>query len=462
MAGLAVDNNGNQYFAGSLYGTFDFGSNIATSAGDADLVVVKLDATTHAATWANPFGDSNGQFARGVAAGHSGQVGVIGHFSGSMVVKTGLTLSNSGDPIDFILGLNSSGAGVWGTSVDTRAGSLASIAGNPARDEFVVCGSTAPCTIDPNDPTTAACTGPMTDLGVVGHQNSDNLEDIVIAKLNATTGAVLWSSQIGGAGTQVCTAVALADDGTVYATGTYNGTLNFGGATTALPSPASASILAVWVAKFDSNGVGNAANALVAKNFGTVGKQGPKAIAVHTDSTSNTNVALAGYMTNSLAFGATTLTSAGKEDGFLARLDSTLTPQWATRWGDATYNQEAHSVAFSSAGDIVVAGLMTGTSIFSPAVTSGPTITVTSNGNLASDAFWAKFSSDGSPTCAAGFGDSAGQSADSVAISGAATGAQKDVISIGGSFSGTIDLGGGLPTITTPIANPAGYLLVLH
>jgi hypothetical protein len=430
--------------ATTLYGTANFGLGNVSTAGSADVLVVALDPNNAlAAKWTRTFGDINDQFGTGVAVGHSGQVGVMGHFSGNMLVKTGLTLAHSGDPIDYIIGLNNDGTGAWGQTIDTKGGGLGAIAGNPNRDEFVVCGYTEPCTVDPNDPTTNSCTGPMTDLGITGYQNADNLEDIIIAKVNATTGALIWSQQFGGSGTQLCTAVALADDGTVYATGKYNGTLNFGGNTSQLTSVGSA-VQAVWVAKFDNAAAsGTTPKALLAQGFGTVGKQGPKAIALHKDSAGNTSVAVAGYMVNTLAFGTGSLSllSAGKEDAFVAKFDSTLTPQWASRWGDLTYNQEAHGVAFSSVGDIVVVGLMTGTSTFGTPVV----ITLTSNGNLATDAYWAKFDgSNGTPICAAIYGDAANQSADAVAISSQATGTQKDLVNVVGFSTGTINFGTGM------------------
>jgi hypothetical protein len=445
---IAVDGAGNQYMATTLYTTADFGQGNVSSTGSADILVVALDPNNALKSkWTKVMGGPNDQFGTGVAVGQSGFVGVLGHFSGNIAVKTGLTLSNSGSsPIDYVIGLNNNGTGAWGMTVDDR-GALSSIAGNPNRDEFVLCGNTQPCSVDPNDPSTSACPGPMTDLGITGYQNPDNLQDIIIAKVNATTGAVIWSQQFGGAGTQLCTAVALADDGTVYATGKYNGTLDFHGNTAGPLTSVDSSALAVWVAKFDNAAVsGTTPKALIAQGFGTVGKQGPKAIALHTDSLGNTSVAVAGYVVNTLPFGtgSLSLTSNGKEDAFVAKFNSSLTPQWATSWGDLPYNQEAHGVAFNSLGDIVVVGLMTGTSNFGTSGTPPVAITLTSNGNLATDAYWAKFDgSDGTAICAAIYGDTANQSADAVAISSQATGTQKDLVNVVGFTTGTVDFGSG-------------------
>ena len=423
--GLATDGTGNLYVSASLYNSTDFGSGSVSSAGGADLVVAKLDPASGNATWTKPFGDAQDQIAGGVAVSHSGQVAAIGTFTGSITAGNTITNSDS-NAIDFILALdNNAGTALWAKPVNTKFGTLLAIGGNPARDEFVVCGYTAPCT-DPNNP---ACTGAMTDLGVAGYVNSETdpgtslpvyLEDIFIAKLNSATGAVVWAKQLGGAGSQVCSAVTMDSSGNVFATGYYNGTLGFG---TGMPSFTDYTILALWVAKFDTA----TGAAITAKSYGGFSKQFPKGIAVD----SSGNVAMTGNMKASLVFGPKTLTSAGSTDGFLAKLDSSLDPLWANRWGDAAA-QEGHAVAFQSNGDIVVVGQMRGTAIF------GSTTLVTT-GTGSTDAYWARFTSDGSSIgCAAmRYGDVLSQSADSLIIS------NSGALYMAGFSKGTIDFGNG-------------------
>jgi hypothetical protein len=155
-----------------------------------------------------------------------------------------------------------------------------------------------------------------------------------------------------------------------------------------------------------------------------------------------------------VAFGGTTLTVVGTNtDGFVAKLKkSDLTPLWAKSWGDSA-TQEADSVAFNSAGDVVIVGAMNGT------IATLGTGSFTSAGQA--DAYWVKFNGDGTNVCAGRYGESLyNQSAALVAISSAATGAQKDMVNIVGLGQGTFDFAPGMP-FTTIAGVPNAFILQL-
>ena len=449
IAGMALDSSGAQLVSATLVTTANFGSGNVSPTGGMDVVVAKLVKDPNDPNdphWTTLLGDTMDQMATGLAVTKSGRVAVMGNFSGSIVAVNTITDTES-VPIDFIAALDHAGAKLWADAANTKAGALLAIAGNPNRDEFVVCGYTAPsCAHDPNHPTQSEPCEPMADLGVAGYLTSEpndpvtglpvHLEDIVIAKVNSITGAVIWGRQYGAAGTQMCTAIALDDAGNVFAAGNYNGTLGFG---TGLPSYTDYTIQALWVAKFD----GTNGDVLNAKTYGGVSKQAARGIALDGQG----NLAITGNMKTSLVFGGTTLTGAGGTDGFLAKLNSSLVPIWAESWGDSA-NQEAHSVAFNSANDIVVVGLMKG-------LASGFTIGSTRLRNpttSTTDAYFAKFKgSDGTPVCAANYGDAANQSADAVAI------ASDDKISVSGFGSGTFSFG----TLPFTSSSPNGFVVQL-
>jgi hypothetical protein len=425
LGGLALDGVGTPTIAAKLFDSANFGAGTVTSAGSADLLIAKLDPATLTATWSKSFsGTGEGsnptdQIPVGSAVSQSGQVGVVGTFEGNLVVNSTTTLVGGGAPIDFIMATDNAGNGLWGKAVDTQSGGLLSIASHPARDEFVVCGYAI---------------GPVTALGL-GGTYGDNpdapLEDILIAKLASATGDVIWARQIGGAGSQVCRSVAMDSTGVVYATGTYNGTLDFGNG--ALPSMGNTT-LAIWVAKLD----GADGHALLVKKYGTVGKPAPNSLAVD----GNGNAAIAGNLRHSLPFGTTTLTSNGGTDGFLAKLDTNLDPLWAKNWGDAA-DQVASRVAFTSTGQLFVVGHLKGS-----ANLAGTTLT--SAGLL--DAYWAAFSTTGESLCAAVYGDAdRDQSSSALAIHG-------DRVVVGGFSSGTITFAPGLTLTST---TPKGFLFVL-
>ncbi len=425
IGGLAMDSTGAPYIVAKLFGSADFGAGEVTSAGSSDVLVAKLDPSTLSATWSKAFGGTGessnptDQIPVAAAVSQSGQVGVLGNFTGNLVVKAGTTLVGGGSAIDFVMATDSAGNGLWGKAVDTQSGGLLAMAAHPARDEFAVCGYAM---------------GGVTSLGLSGAYNGDGLEDIVVAKLNAATGDVMWARQLGGEGTQLCSAIAMDAAGTVYAAGAYNGTLDFG--TGPLPTLAS-TVQAVWVAKFDTS----TGSALTAKKYGTLAKQAAKGIAVAHDG----SVAITGNMKNSLSFGATTLTAAGGTDGYVAKLDSNLDPLWATNWGDSA-NQEAHRVAVTSTGDLLVVGYLKGSAVLASS-------TLTSAG--LSDAYWARFSGNGASLCAAVYGDA---ERDQVAGNLAIAPTAQDKVVVAGFSTGTITFASGL-TLTSD--TPKGFLFVL-
>jgi hypothetical protein len=450
--GFAVDSSGNQYVVGSLYGANNnFGGVPLSSAGGADLVVAKLNPAdpnnpaTGTGFWANRFAGSasdenpqpSDQSPTGVAVSGTGtatKVGVIGAFSGGLQVNATTHLAGGASMTGLILATDGDGNGLWGKPVNTQSGALLSIASNPSRDEFVICGYAK---------------GPVTDLGLPGTSGGDSQADILVAKLNATDGTVLWSRQIGGAGTQFCNAVALDSDGTVFASGTYNGTFDLGtgllpdGGTTTYDS----TVLAIWVAKLDATD----GHALLSHSYGDINKQTVKAIALD----GSHNVAVAGSLRTPVVFSSTlTLDHPGEDadtDGFVAKFKGTdLTTMWARNWGDAANNQEAHGVAFNSAGDVVVVGFLQGTAA------GLSTNILTSVGG--SDIYWAKFNgTNGTSVCAASYGTTGSQVADFVAIS-TADGTQKDKVNVVGYASGTFSFG----SVTPPFSSTSTKAFMLQ
>ena len=410
--GLAVDGSGNQYLGATMATSADFGTGTLTSAGGADIVLAKLNPTDGSGTWSHVFGDGADQNLAGVAVSQNGTVAAIGDFMGALNMGgTAAAMSNPDSQLNhgFIVTTTNAGAGLWATQVDMKSGALLAIASNPARNEFVVCGYAA---------------GLVTDLGTTGTAGNDTptpLEDIWIAKFSASSSTPMWAKQIGALGSQLCSAVALDSDGVVFATGIYDGTPDLGGG--ALPAPGGQ---AVWVLKLASDGTYQAS-----ATFGVSGSafQAVKSIAVD----GSHNVAIAGNLKGSMTFGGTTLTSAGGTDGFVAKLNSSLVSQWARKWGD-NKNQEAHGVAFSSVGDVVVVGFLTGTT------TGLGSSSLVASSTAVADAYWAKFlGTDGTSVCAAIYGDVSSQIADLVAISSAATGAQRDMVNVAGQFNGNMN-----------------------
>jgi hypothetical protein len=428
IAGLASDKDGNLFGATSLANPYDFGTGTLTSTGSADLVVFKLDPSTGNAVWAKLFGDSADQNAGQLAVAKTNQIGVIGTFTGTLTAKD--TITNAApDPLDFIIALDNDGNGKWAKSIDTKTGGLLAIAASPAQDAFAVCGYT---------------TGAATDLVSTAMASSDGKEDILLAKLDANTGAILWSRQIGGVGMQLCAAVTMDTTGNVYAAGVYNQSLDFGSG--ALPLVPGTSAASFWIAKFDATTGATSA----AKSWGNDRQQALKAIAIDNAG----SLAIVGAIKGSVTFGSYTVNTASSAagvdggtsvvnntDAFAVKLDSSLNPVWARNWGD-TANQDVRSAGFDSKGDLILAGSLVGTIDLGNGTVLTSVIGADSYLTPKPDAFWMKVRGDtGAGLCGNSYGDAYSQQASLLTVSPAVSGSQADAVTLAGYFGGIMDFG---------------------
>jgi len=145
--------------------------------------------------------------------------------------------------------------------------------------------------------------------------------DALVASLDAK-GQVVWAHALGGPGPDEARAVAILTEGDVFVVGSFSGKADFD------PGPgrtelASAGGTDVFVLRLTPEG------ALVwARRLG--GSQADTGVDVAVDSR---GVYVAGSFRGSLEAGASRLAGAGKSDGFVAKLDLAGTPQWVQRIG---------------------------------------------------------------------------------------------------------------------------------
>ena len=122
ISSMAVDGSGTTYSVGAYEGTVDFdpgsGTESLTSTGVDDTFVVKLDSSGEL-VWAKSLGGSSQDQAMDVASDDSGNVYILGRFTGTADFDPGLGVSNltSNGAFDvFIVKLNSSGDFLWAKS----------------------------------------------------------------------------------------------------------------------------------------------------------------------------------------------------------------------------------------------------------------------------------------------------------------------------------------------------------
>jgi len=453
VPGLAWGSDGNLVLGASAYKVVPFAGMPWTSGGNADILVSKLDPSTGKAVWLFTAGDAKAQLVTSVAVASKG-IGVIGSFSGTLDIDPvnqviPPIVNNGSSPVGYLMGLkDSDGTGVWSTKVDLKGGQIAAIAGNPSKDYFIVCGSAM----------NTAANLSATNLGVVGTPGGG--KDVIVAAVNASDGTVKWAKLFGGAMDQECTSAALDDSGNAVIAGDFGGALDFGaGAFTPAPTGAADKIL--WVASID----GATGTVASAKAFGTTGRVLPNAVTFD----SKGNAIVAGSFDTTVSFGAqplVPLSPTPNPDAFVVKLDTSLAPLWARRWGGTQ--------AINSGVDVDSADRVTVGGSFMTSIDVGPGTAVLNSkstvvaGALPFESFVVTLDgSSGGTLCAHNYGDPAelGGGAYVVAINRRASGANKDRAAIGGSFtSRAIDFGGqttALPgdVATNGIISATSYLL---
>ncbi|PYR46555.1 MAG: hypothetical protein DMF89_21485 [Acidobacteria bacterium] len=228
-----------------------------------------------------------------------------------------------------------------------------------------------------------------------------------------------WVRQFGGPNAgdvAIGRASALDPFGNVVLAATQIGTGNYGGTsvtgTSSLDLPVvakySASGQLLWVRMFVT----------------TTGSQAiPTAVTTDIDGA----VLIAGWFTYTVDFGTGPLTSAGGPDVFVAKYSPTGTPLWAKRFG-STSADKALALDIDVNGAIYVTGLFAGSVDFgsgAPLVSAG-----------SSDAFVAKYDTNGNGIWAKRFGGTLVDAAASIAIDGTGN------IVVGGYFQGTATFDG--------------------
>jgi len=191
-------------------------------------------------------------------------------------------------------------------------------------------------------------------------------EDIFVAKFTPG-GAHVWSKRFGDASNQALAGIATDAGSNVVLVGTFAGAVDFGGG-----ALTSAGEYDIFVAKLFYDG-----GHYWSRRFGDALVQGLGGVAIDIAA----NVAAAGRFSGTVDFGGGTLTSAGEDDVFVARLGPSGSHLWSKRFGDAA-NQEASDIAAESGGNVVVTGSLYGTVDFGGG-------TLTSAGE--EDVFVAKF-----------------------------------------------------------------------
>src|SRR5215213_2885140 len=216
--------------------------------------------------------------------------------------------------------------------------------------------------------------------GVFNLTTGDDV-DLFISKLDRNGNFVWAKLLIDGTIYAAGTGITIDSSGNVYTTGTFNGTADFdpGAGTFNMIGGADGSNGEIFISKLDNNG-----NFVWARKLGTGDSH---AIAIDPSG----NVYTTGFGSGDFDPGAGVfnLTSAGSNDIFVSKLDSSGTFVWAKGMG-GTGADDAWGIAIDLNGDVYASGTFEDTADFDP---SAGTFNLTSVGNT--DVFLFKLDSSG-------------------------------------------------------------------
>jgi hypothetical protein len=256
-----------------------------------------------------------------------------------------------------------------------------------------------------------------------------------VCKLDPS-GAYVWAVNLGGAGADAGTSIAVDASGNVYTTGTFLGTADFDPGTSSY-NLTSSGPSAVFISKLDKDG-----NFVWARQLDLNNE-----IKLAVDGVGNVYTTGGFYGTTDLdpGIGISNLTSAGQDDIFISKMDASGNFAWAQKIG-STGGDHGQSLAVDASGNIYVVGNYEATVDFDP---GAGTSNLTSAGGW--DIFVCKFSSSGALIWAKSQGGPGYDEGRSISVDGAA-GAY---IYVAGGFENTCDFDPGAGT--SNLTSNGGY-----
>ncbi|MBK9265276.1 MAG: SBBP repeat-containing protein [Polyangiaceae bacterium] len=273
--------------------------------------------------------------ARAVAVDSSGNIYVVGHYTGSINFGGQMDAPTGAGRDGFIVSYTSTGMFRWQTFF-TGAGdqSVDAIRINENNEIFIAARFAD---------TVAFNAGVVTASGA----NDILLARILDSNNPSEAGSALWSVTVGGDQDDLVGGLA-ASTHAVYLSGMFRGNIVLG--PSSVQSTDTSPFWDTYVAQF-STAKGEASNAFPMVHAGT---QAIRSIAIDSFG----DVVVAGAFSSSLPtnVGALFTTGANDFDAFAMKLDGKLTPRWATDFGDTLLQVAPAVVIGSTTGHVIIGG----------------------------------------------------------------------------------------------------------
>ena len=339
---IAIDSSGNIYVVGYYQNTVDFGGGNVTSNGSFDAFILKLNSSG-TFQWVKSYGGSAGNdLGRDVVVDSNDNVIMLGTFRGTVNFDSGdgggFYTSNDYDV--FLIRLNSSGIwqSVWVTTNNGSADGRA-------------------LAIDSNNVTylTGSYSGSVT-FGA-NNRTASNSNDLFIHKIdtydNDNNTQLTYALNVDT--TQKAKGIAVDSSGNIYATGTFQNTVNFGGGNITSSGKdiyllkLNSSLAFQWVKRF-------------AVDNGEAGTALGTAVTVDEDG----NVYSVGEIGGTFDLGGGTQALGSNEEAYIVKHDSSGTFQWSKTFGGVGgFNNRVQDIVIDSNDFVITVGQITGNTNFS-------------------------------------------------------------------------------------------------
>jgi hypothetical protein len=389
--GLGVDASGNLALAVNFVNDLNFGGGVLTAAGTnvTDVGVARLTAGG-AHIWSTSFGSDAAEDAVELAVGPNGDVVVLGTHTnnfgvGALNVAGGAGQScfvvrfegQTGSPVFAEALLSAGSCEVGGVAIDAAGITYVAVSAsgtitidgnqlNAGSDRDVVLAALDPngnrlwsrllggagrddardLLVAPNDRLIVAgeFDSPQIALGMAAPPlDNEGLTDGFVVALRSVDGEPVWGVGVGGTGDADGSALALDCSGYLVAGGNFSGAMALAGASFDQPSEE------LWLARLAADG--SVSSVL---SFGGSGDDALLDVAVDAAG----SVVLAGTYAGALSIGDSLPTTAGDDDGYLAKLDFSGQKLWAVPLGGAG-SQTTDYLAIAADQSIVASGSFT-------------------------------------------------------------------------------------------------------
>jgi hypothetical protein len=364
--GIAVDSAGNAYVTGATFSTnFPTVNPIQpANGGSTDAFVTKINAAGTALVYSTYLGGTFDDGGSGIAVDSAGNAYVTGRtLSTNFPTVNPIQPANGGGPDAFVTKINAAGTALvystylGGTFDDGGSGIAVDSAGNAYVTGFTL--STNFPTVNPIQPANGGS------------------EDAFVTKINAAGTALVYSTYLGGSGTDDGFGIAVDSAGNAYVTG-FTFSTNF---PTVNPiQPANGGSEDAFVTKINAAGT-----ALVYSTY-LGGSGDDDGLGIAADSAGNAYVTGPTFSTNFPTVNPIQPANGGGADAFVTKINAAGTALVDSTYLGGTVRDEGLGIAVDSAGNAYVTGITDSTNFptvnpIQPANGGGPDAFVAKIGN---------------------------------------------------------------------------------